>query len=489
MTSPTFDWRLPYEPTDKLTTFEHENAPHDHAAVLLSPLDPDSPPSSFSSGSKRSFSPDEADGYEQDNVERTQLAGPKRVRARKLPRPDDLLPALLANEMFVDNTRFLLALPDRFEYLVLLPPRFGKSVLLSTLHAFFDVHRATEFSQRFKSLAAVRDAPAGRELVHNQHLLLEFNFHSFTLYSRNLHVILPSVLDSTYRAFISKYARELNLPRGVKDLDEQKDLFPQLLDAVHRAGRSIIATVDDFDGPFRPFPPVFYTIATWGVANPQETAGLFDTKLWAPLRSATHVVHKLFVAALDWLERRLELQDEQGPRDRPNLSFVFVSDILFALPQSTDDPKFPSLEGLVALVTAGSVKSDAVDAYVDSDPRRPTWAALYYAGALLHDAQSMSYSVANYQVLELIHKQLDDFLAQRQDHRNGRAFTGPRMHVKRIKAEHSPRTTTMTSRLSPQVLPTRLALPALECTTLPPLHERRRTYRVKAPSDIPWISV
>ncbi|KAF7322440.1 AAA-ATPase-like domain-containing protein [Mycena chlorophos] len=452
----------------------------------LSPIDLDSPPST---ASKRSWSSENSS----DSAEKQEWnlsASPKRTRrlSKPLPPKDALFPFLIDNGTFVDNTRFILALPERFDFLLLLPPRFGKSVLQSELHAFYDIREASHFEHRFNSLAVVRDAPPNRALQHNQHLVFHLKFASFAISEADEYFgdVISFAMDLACASFLQKYGRqELRLREdGVKDALRGNDIFPNIIDIVKRAGCSMLVTVDDFDGAFRTPPSAFNRKRE---VAPQTVAAIFDAKVWAPIRHgvALDVIHKLFVTGttlpilhdlpsqvphtlsvllgfpegdalrlaqailgepvderelrricgsyapwlaggptpdpaifhpqmvLEWIAQQAELDARRDPNSQDH-TFALLADILSTLPPSVDDPRLPSLEGLIQLLATGKVVVDDMDAYLENDPLKPTWAALHYAGALHRDSHSGCCRISTYQALACIHSHLDAFLDRRQ---------------------------------------------------------------------------
>ncbi|KAJ7071938.1 hypothetical protein C8F01DRAFT_222084 [Mycena amicta] len=144
------------------------------ASVLGSPFDALSSsssqaPASESAASESKQSTPASDESLDDGVElliETQ-------RSAKLPKDNGLF-LDATNSAFVDKTSFFRSLPDRFEYFLLRPPRFGKTAFISTLQAFYDINGATQFSDRFGSLAVGHKTPS--TLQHSHHLCMTFPF-------------------------------------------------------------------------------------------------------------------------------------------------------------------------------------------------------------------------------------------------------------------------------------------------------------------------
>ncbi|KAJ7267599.1 hypothetical protein B0H12DRAFT_116777 [Mycena haematopus] len=182
-----------------------------------------STPSTESTRSKRSlWSTDE--GSNSDS-ERDQ----KRVKTRSL---SPFLPhtrgfadrdAFLCppGNLFVDKTQCITDLPDKFQYLVLRPPQFGKTMFLSTLYHFYDIHGAKQFDERFGSLAVVTKAAA--PVLHNQHLCLSFNLSDFWVGSTLADVAynLPNRISHILDLFLIEYAAELQLSNPRNYLEDE----------------------------------------------------------------------------------------------------------------------------------------------------------------------------------------------------------------------------------------------------------------------------
>lgn len=102
-------------------------------------------------------------------------------------------------------------LPVKFRYLLLRPPRFGKSVFLSILKEYYDIHGADQFPQYFGSLAVATNPDSIP--THNQHLCLSFRLPDVYICSdiRQISSHLRVNVWSALSIFIYKYAAELQL--------------------------------------------------------------------------------------------------------------------------------------------------------------------------------------------------------------------------------------------------------------------------------------
>ncbi|KAJ7212915.1 hypothetical protein GGX14DRAFT_619392 [Mycena pura] len=202
---------------------------------------------------------------------------------------------------FVDKTRCILSLPDRFRYLLLRPPRFGKTTFLSTLEEYYDIHGATTFTDRFGSLAVVTDAPEDPPPPRSQHLCLCFNLEDMTVDFTTEAIATRLTINIGYElaVFLSKYATELQLSNA-DSLDENLHSFEKIFELVRASGHTLFVTVDNFDAPFRTLLAVPFDSPWMGGkgASTQEISDLLDSCFWAPLLAGSDVIHKLVVAGI-----------------------------------------------------------------------------------------------------------------------------------------------------------------------------------------------
>ncbi|KAJ7068639.1 hypothetical protein C8F01DRAFT_1336927 [Mycena amicta] len=372
-----------------------------------------------------------------------------------------------AHPMFVDKTGCIKSLPDKFEYLILRPPRFGKSTLLSTLHAYYDVQQGPNFSNLFGLLHA--GEPSAWH--HSQHLCLAIElFPSLHPTLATVDLAVSSAIQNSCITFFNKYALELSLQYGDPPLDDDEDDF---LCTVFVQSR-LFVTVDNFDSALRPCRSRLLGPQTQEPnAKTQEILNVLESRLWRPLRSAAHLIPKLIVSGTlfpsgmqlppmappfllnscgftESEARELALKASDQPLDfdelrrfcfcgcylingqmngddvtlHPQLvldwiagqenheaSFEVLNEILWTLPKSSEESRRASLDGLVEMLAVGSVLIESEVAF-EKDHRQVTWAALYQAGGLTqHDGGR--YRIANLYVLSLIHARIDDDIAKR----------------------------------------------------------------------------
>lgn len=132
---------------------------------------------------------------------------------------------------YVDKTRFLYPLTQQGKYIFLSRPRrFGKSLLLSTLEAYFSGKR-----ELFKGLAA-----DSMDLDWTTSPVLHFDFNAED-FSREDG--LEHMLDSHLRNFETTYGRNLEDPT-------LSTRFRTLIRSAHElTGRQVVILVDEYDKP------------------------------------------------------------------------------------------------------------------------------------------------------------------------------------------------------------------------------------------------
>ncbi|KAJ7116806.1 hypothetical protein C8R43DRAFT_1038160 [Mycena crocata] len=206
--------------------------------------------------------------------------------------------------LWLDKSESILKLPSTFRHLLLRPPHFGKSMFLSVLNSYFDIHGAGNFNNDFGSLAVV--TKNSTNIPHdNQHLCLSFELSAITILSDrddfvdSLHAHLYVVLDG----FIRKYASELE----VFDVDRfveshEKDLLASTLVLVKHSKHKLYVGVDDYDAPSRRCFFADVDTTAGDLLSQQEIESCVDRFLWGPLQTASDVITKLFVTGTFYLE-------------------------------------------------------------------------------------------------------------------------------------------------------------------------------------------
>ena len=132
---------------------------------------------------------------------------------------------------YVDKTQYIKPLLDHGKFIFLSRPRrFGKSLMLSTLHAYFEGRR-----ELFKGLAADR---MGLDWTPSPVLRFDFNAEDYSIESG-----LNSILNRMLKNYENKY--------GITEVaDTVAGRFSNLIERVMDAtGRKVVILIDEYDKP------------------------------------------------------------------------------------------------------------------------------------------------------------------------------------------------------------------------------------------------
>ncbi|KAJ7249445.1 hypothetical protein C8J57DRAFT_1356986 [Mycena rebaudengoi] len=198
---------------------------------------------------------------------------------------------------FVDKTRVILHLSERYRHLHLRPPRFGKTTFLTTLMQFYDLHAKNDFTELFGPLSVAAADPG---CIPNQHLCISFDLSAFDVLRERTKIAssFQNYTSHVVGAFLRKYVSEL----GILDpenfvRDGRADLLTQLFTLVRDRGHTLFIGVDEYDTPSasRFFAGLEYPYIEAGFAPYDEIECLVDSCFWGPIRAASDVIPKLFV--------------------------------------------------------------------------------------------------------------------------------------------------------------------------------------------------
>ena len=133
--------------------------------------------------------------------------------------------------VYVDKTAFIKPLLNQGKFIFMSRPRrFGKSLLLSTLKAYFEGRR-----DLFKGLAA---DSMNLDWTPTPVLRFDFNAEDFTQENG-----LRSLIDSYLRTYERNYGR-------ITDDDTVSTRFKSLIEAAHlHTGRKVVILIDEYDKP------------------------------------------------------------------------------------------------------------------------------------------------------------------------------------------------------------------------------------------------
>ena len=153
------------------------------------------------------------------------------------------------NCYYVDKTMFLPALEETGHYLFLIRPRrFGKSLLLSVMEAYYDVHYRDRFEEFFKR-TWIYDHPTSEK---NKYLVLKFNF---SLVDPGIEKSEESFLldfKETSAAFLSRYKKylEVDVILALKEINEMHsapDILRRLINICNMSNREVYILIDEYD--------------------------------------------------------------------------------------------------------------------------------------------------------------------------------------------------------------------------------------------------
>ena len=146
---------------------------------------------------------------------------------------------------YIDRTAYIRVLEDSRYVMFLRPRRFGKSLLVSMLQCYYDVHYADRFDELFGGLA-IHDDPTPE---HGQYLILDFNF---TGVEKQVGLVQDSFNDYCC-VRIDKFARDhaARLPEGTaEDILKASSCTAKLARlATHLKGTDVrfMVLIDEYD--------------------------------------------------------------------------------------------------------------------------------------------------------------------------------------------------------------------------------------------------
>ena len=146
--------------------------------------------------------------------------------------------------LYLDRTTAIPDLEAAGKQLVFLRPRrFGKSLLLSMLAHYYDIHMAGEFAALFGGLAISQQPTA----EHNQYLILRFDFSKVSA-KGNVDDIQRSLfihLNQSIQDFMQRYQPLLKHPVAI--MEDALGSLQSVMDAVKNSGYGIYLLIDEYD--------------------------------------------------------------------------------------------------------------------------------------------------------------------------------------------------------------------------------------------------
>ncbi|KAJ7249446.1 hypothetical protein C8J57DRAFT_1356988 [Mycena rebaudengoi] len=413
----------------------------------------------------------------EESISDTEDGGPDRKRANTSPSslviPEDFNASEIHHEFprmaFVDKTRAILPLSDKYRHILIRPPLFGKTVFVSTLMYFYDLHAKHRFTELFGSLAVATMSTPSSMPTPNQHLCIRFELSGLRVLAGlpRMASSLQDYVSSVVESFLYKYAIELELSDPVGFVgDEDPELLTKLFSLVKARGQTLFVAVEEYEAPSsdRFFAELEYSGLEEKFATHEEIERLLDAPPLdnlhnlglTPLstsypscgftgpetleftRSAVGDVRHAAGLGRSCGEYLFFPEGSGGESGEPVLhpqrviaelaasslqniphgdlhSFALFCRGLSLLPKSSDVSGAVTTRGLIDLLAAGAVEvDDHMDAPFNVGNYTLTWSILYYLGALTHDRRlNGALRIASSAVLSMIHHRVDQILADK----------------------------------------------------------------------------
>ncbi len=150
------------------------------------------------------------------------------------------------NYYYVDKTRFIEKVEKSNRYFFFIRPRrFGKSLTLSMLHHYYDIHDADKFEWLYGELYIGKNPTPN----HNKYLVIYLNFAVINADMGNYRSALDSHCNTRFNSFCDIY--ETLLPKGMKDELRSKNGCIAQLNYLYsecaKAGLKIYLFIDEYD--------------------------------------------------------------------------------------------------------------------------------------------------------------------------------------------------------------------------------------------------
>jgi hypothetical protein len=155
------------------------------------------------------------------------------------------------NCYYVDKTMYLNTIEEASDYLFFIRPRrFGKSLLLSMMEMYYDVHYKDRFEELFKG-TWVFDHPTSER---GSYLVLSFNFSAVDPSPGEVEASFLNQVQDTALKFISKYCDYLSanpnrdyFVEKIKESRSASDILSTLLHLCKHAQQKLYVLIDDYD--------------------------------------------------------------------------------------------------------------------------------------------------------------------------------------------------------------------------------------------------
>ncbi len=152
---------------------------------------------------------------------------------------------------YVDKTPYLNAIRKAGKYLFFLRPRrFGKTLFLTMMQAYYDIHYKDQFEELFKDTWIYSQPTADR----NQYLVILFNFAMVDSSREKLEESFLNHVRLRTKAFINKYHQYLSASieieyyaQAVKTSQSAPDILANLMALCKEANQHLYVIIDEYD--------------------------------------------------------------------------------------------------------------------------------------------------------------------------------------------------------------------------------------------------
>lgn len=155
----------------------------------------------------------------------------------------------MENYYYVDKTPYLKDIEKAGRYLFFIRPRrFGKSLFISLMESYYDVHYKDRFSEFFKG-TWIHDNPTKER---NTHLVLSFNFSVVEPDPDKMEASFLNHVRSRARSFLGKYENRLGKNVGlvsetIESSRSGSDIFSSIIDLCKDSGQKLYVFIDEYD--------------------------------------------------------------------------------------------------------------------------------------------------------------------------------------------------------------------------------------------------
>lgn len=151
-----------------------------------------------------------------------------------------------SNMLYVDKTQFIAQLADYGQYLFFLRPRrSGKSLMISTMMAYYDQN----FAQRFESLFAQTWIGQNPTPEKNAYLVLSFNFAEVRPEPQDVEASFEQYLVIVLRDFVKRYTEVFDeeFSKELQDFNKAPAMLSSLFKYCSRKQHKLCILIDEYD--------------------------------------------------------------------------------------------------------------------------------------------------------------------------------------------------------------------------------------------------